>query len=185
MQKRRGKGLLWAGVVIGFFIALYLVESDTFGSAAVAVHNGGYGTFDMKSYDEKIVAQVLAQADAECREAYYRYYGMDFVFILFFGLLQYMLSGAVYRNTKAVLKWIAVGVPIARGIFDMVENLLLLITISRYPDINSGMIRAASVSTQCKLWCIRIWVVFILGGLSYNAFRKSRLSGAKRKQKVS
>ena len=42
MQKRRGKGFLWAGVVIGFFIALYLVESDTFGSAAVAVHNGGY-----------------------------------------------------------------------------------------------------------------------------------------------
>ena len=83
MQKRRGKGFLWAGVVIGFFIALYLVESDTFGSAAVAVHNGGYGTFDMKSYDEKIVAQVLAQADAECREAYYRYYGMDFLFILF------------------------------------------------------------------------------------------------------
>ena len=48
MQKINKTTILWICAVIGFIFTLYLVEASSFSSAEVAVHNGGYGTFDMK-----------------------------------------------------------------------------------------------------------------------------------------
>lgn len=172
MRKIRITGVLRMGVVIGFILTLYMVEVSSFGSAAVAIHNGGYGTFDMKKYDYVSVVQVLSHMDLECVTAYQRYYLADFLFVICFGLLQCMTSTAVYRKNKKVYRRIAIGLPIARGIFDVIENVLLLITIGNYPKINRGLVAVASISTQCKLWCIRIWIGMLLVGIIYNIYKK-------------
>lgn len=164
MRKVSKTSVLWVCAIIGFILTLYMVEA----SAEVSVHNGGYGTFDMKKYDEITVNKVLANGDTECIGAYNRYYFADFLFVICFGIFQCMISNAVYRKIKVSYRRIAIGFPIARGIFDIVENILLLITINNYPQINNKVITIASIATQSKIWCIRIWVVLILLGLIYN-----------------
>lgn len=168
----KGKKVLWIFVILGFILTLYMVEASSFGSSEVALHNEGYGTFDMKKYDTQVVKEVLEQADTECIHVYHKYYLADFLFILFFGLLQGMISNAVYSGNKLIYRRIAVSIPIARGIFDVIENILLLVTINNYPEVNAGVIKVASIATQCKLWCIRIWVVLILVGLLYCIYRR-------------
>lgn len=172
MRKVSKKGVLRVCVIIGFFLTLYMVEAGSFGSAEVALHNGGYGTFDMKKYDAEVVAEVLAYADSEYVNVSYKYYFADSLFIIFFGLFQCMLSAAVYGKNKVICKRFAIAVPIARGFFDLVENILLLKTIHDYPKINNGLIATASVSTQCKLWCIRIWAVTLILGIGYHICKR-------------
>ena len=172
MRKINKTGVLWICAVIGFIVTLYMVEASSFGSAAVAVHNEGYGTFDMKKYDYASVTDVLANMDSEGIRVYQKYYFADFLFIICFGLIQCMISSAVYKKNKLIYRRIAIGVPIARGIFDVIENVLLFITITNYPKVSNGLIMIASISTQCKLWCIRIWVVMLLIGIVYNICKK-------------
>lgn len=172
METKKKKILLWVIAVSAFVVSLYLVEASPFGSAAVAAHNGGYGTFDMKSYNPDIVQSVLEKADADYLSVCNRYYLADFLFIACFGLFQCFISTAVYGKDRSIMKRIAVAVPIARGVFDIVENSILLFTINTYPQINPGSVTIASVSTVCKLWCIRIWVILVAVGILFSVYRK-------------
>ena len=58
----------------------------------------------------------------------------------------------------------AVGVPIARGVFDSIENTLLLRVLLTYPVEQIQLVQVARVFTSLKLTMIGIWVaLFILG----------------------
>lgn len=161
-RNNKRKVCIWIVMVVGFLLSLYWVEASSWGSMAVARYNNGYGTFDMKDYDFETVKETLENTNTVGFVAYYKYYVADFVFLVFFGFLQCRISHTVYKKihiyqNKAV-KTVVLGIPILRGIFDIAENSLLLITIAVFPKMNAGMVSAASFSTQCKLWCIRIWL---------------------------
>ena len=81
MRKRR-----WIMPVsfIFFIISLFLVESSLFGSGNVVAYNGGYGTFDMKSYDADSVYSVLQGAKEGYQGAAIKYYVIDYLFIIAF-----------------------------------------------------------------------------------------------------
>ena len=173
-----GKKRNYAAVIIGilFALSLYFVEAGVAGSSVVAQYNHGYGTFDMKQYDAQIVRAVLSEMSDKGITVYRWYYFWDFIFIIFFGLVQGLLAQWCFRwnkNHKAVrLLWV---IPIARGVFDSIENALLLITISIYPNINESIISIASVATNCKLWMIRLWVVELIVGIVFGTIKRKKL----------
>lgn len=156
-------------IIIGFLCTLYWVEFSTCGSQAIAQYNGGYGTFDMKSYDTNGVDKVLSNMENEGLRRYYQYYFGDYLFILFFGLTQAIVSKNVCSKDgilKHMLVYrIGIGAILIRGIADFLENTLLLVTLIRYPSINGLVITSASICTQVKLCCIMVWIGSMIIGI--------------------
>ncbi len=158
-------------ITIAFLLSFYWVEFSSWGSSEVEKHNDGYGTFDMKSYDAEIVARQLECMPPDLLESYNKYYFADFGFVLFFGMFQCMISGMLFSKNgnlwERAVRIIMICVSIGRGVFDCIENSLLMITIKSYQTVHTDFIQTASVSTQSKLWCIRIWAAFFAAGFIY------------------
>lgn len=158
-------------MVLGFLLTLYWVEGSSWGSKAVALYNEGYGTFDMKKYNTDIVEQILSIMKPEGYRTYYRYLAGDYLFILFFGSVQAMVSRFILPKNKTdnqaekMVYFSSIGFVILRGIADFIENTLLLITLVRYPVIHKGLTAMAACFTQIKLWCIRLWGATLLIGM--------------------
>ncbi|WKY43547.1 hypothetical protein Q5O14_13000 [Eubacteriaceae bacterium ES2] len=154
-----------------FLILLYWVEGGSWSSRAVAKYNDGYGTFDMKSYDVNTVEKVLSSMTPEGYRISYRYYVGDYLFTVVWGLLQCMISGSVYsslnysKNVTFVLFTLAIALPILRGIADIIENTLLVVTLKHFPIINTKIIETAAMATKIKLGSIKTWALLILVGV--------------------
>ena len=157
--------------VVLFLVALYMVEAGPFGSHAVALHNGGYGTFDMKSYNPDIVRKVLSSMSAEGIKAEYRYYVCDFLFIAAMFLFQYMISR---RFLNKQFFYASIIVAAIRGIADAVENILLIITIHSFPAVNESIINISSYATKLKLFSIAVWNVIFIVGVIYGIYIKRK-----------
>lgn len=156
----------WIFAIIAFVIALYLVEASPWSSRAVAGYNNGYGTFDMKQYDKENVAEVLADMEEGGVAAYDRYLLMDTIFILAFGWLQILMARDAGDKGKSVLiKRAGVGAALARGGFDLVENILLFLILHAYPNMNGVQIRIAGIATRLKLACIGVWGILFVAGM--------------------
>jgi hypothetical protein len=170
-MKKYSSRLFGVIIIIAFLIMLYWVEGSNWSSQAVAQYNGGFGTFDMKTYDVRTVETVLAHMAPEGYKISYRYYIGDYLFIVFFGLLQCMISRIVYHSliSRTQVAYsiftLSIAIPILRGIADIIENTMLVYTLMRYPVINKAMIEIATIATQIKLGCIKIWGLLIIAGL--------------------
>lgn len=151
-------------VVMGFLLTLYWVEVSPWGCQAVAEYNAGYGTFDMKMYNVAMVEHALGDMEEEGFRVSYLYYLGDYLFILFFGMTQAMLSHALCGKWKKAYQ-ISIGAVYVRGMADFIENTLLVLTLCQYPTVHRGIIMSASICTQLKLWCIRIWLISLLVGM--------------------
>lgn len=152
-------------IILLFLGSLYLVEVSPIGAGAVASKNGGYGTFDMKKYDYNTVCRVLSSMDKACRKAYVGYYIADYIFIIFFGLFQGYVLYLLYISMGTKIVYMAELIPLLRGLFDIVENALLLKTVLSYPKLSELAVNAASLCTSWKLFTIKIWVVEIVAGI--------------------
>lgn len=170
------KWYVWVLAIPAFLLTLYLVELGPWSARAVEPYNDGYGTFDMKKYDVKEVTHVLTTMAPDGFSQSYRYYVSDTIFLVFFGLLQVLLSLTVY-HTKNTPTWyvllglLAIAVPILRGVLDLIENGLLVYVLHSYPVINARLITVASFATKCKLMCIKIWMALMGFGIVYNLIR--------------
>lgn len=160
----RKKYVVWR-IVLLFIITFYWVEFSPWSSTALQSYNNGYGTFDMKSYDANRVYTVLGQMSSKGFTIYKNYLIGDFLFIIGFGGVQILLSLYAYKWAKA--KWIhpiMIGVPVARGLFDIIENILLLSVLLLYPMQHPMIVTIAGMATSMKLCMIGIWGgLFILG----------------------
>ena len=162
-------------VTLLFLVSLYFVEAGFCGSGVVAEYNGGFGTVDMKSYNVETVQSALSPMSEEGISVYKLYYLMDFVFILFFGIFQLMVTNAVFsfKNSMPV-KIIIFGVPVLRGICDIIENIILLTTLYTYPSINETAISVSAKFTMVKLMCVKVWVLIIIVGLIWKVVTRLR-----------
>lgn len=169
------KKLLPIILIILFGITLYFVEFSPYSSTALAEYNNGYGTFDMKSYDVEQVNQVLTNMEPKGFTVYRQYFVCDYLFILTFGALQFYLLYIAFAWVKSKkIKGILYVIPVARGLFDFVENTLLLLVLQRFPGEISSLVKVSSIATQGKLWCIRIWYVAFLVGVAGLIYSKRK-----------
>lgn len=160
--------------LILFAITFYWVEFSPWSSSAVASYNDGYGTFDMKQYGTEEVETVLGHMELEGFDIYDRYLIGDCFFILALGSIQILLSSSVCNGKKfSGLRNVLIGIAIARGCFDLVENIMLFMILHGYPDISQSQIRISSMATSIKLACIGLWSVLFLVGFVWA--RRSRV----------
>lgn len=153
-----------------FLVSWYFVELGPYGTRAVAKYNEGYGTFDMKKYGIEDVQRVLGKMEETGLHVYRMYYLFDFIFAIFFGAVQCMLLVELYGAWKhPVVFTVLCLVPVFRGIFDCVENGILLHTLYYAEHIGEMPIRIASFCTQCKLWMIRVWILEVVVGMAGRA----------------
>ena len=158
--------IIRVSITLLFFISLYYVEAGFCGSSVVAKYNNGFGTLDMKKYNVLSVQNVLSTMGQEGIAVYKLYYLMDYIFILFLGLFQIMLIHDVYSfNENRMVKAFIIGIPILRGLCDMIENTILLRTLFTFPKVNEIAIAIAAFFTQMKLWCIKGWGLLLCIGL--------------------
>jgi len=151
-------------VIFGFLFTLYWVEVSPWGCQAVAEYNAGYGTFDMKTYDVTVVEHVLEDMEEDGFRVSFLYYLGDYLFIIFFGATQAIISQSLCRKWKKVYQ-VSMGIVFLRAMTDFIENTLLVFSLYQYPTVHRGMIMSASVCTQLKLWCIRFWLISLLIGV--------------------
>lgn len=165
MNNKRKRKFILLFAIIGFLITLYLTEMPPYGSEVVAEHNHGFGTFDMETYDSQTVEQVLSETDEGGWVIYNRYYVCDFAFILFFGLLQMMISLLLYDQGNQYLKMLAVGIPVLRGLLDAIENIMLLYIINDYPTLHSSLVNLSHYITTVKFAVVPVWIVLVMIGI--------------------
>lgn len=158
-------------IITGFILTLLMIEVGPFSSAELSKYTDGYGTFDMKSYDYESVLSVMSHLQDGGNQIALGYYAGDFIFIFFFGALQIMISNNVWRQYRKksviplLLYRIAVGIPILRGICDVIENIILASVYITYPAVNRMLINISRVATGCKLFSIQVWGIMILLGI--------------------
>jgi len=158
--------ILRVGITLLFFISLYFVEAGVCGSSVVAKYNNGFGTLDMKKYNVLSVQKVLSAMSCEGITVYKLYYLMDYIFIPFFGAFQIMLIQDVYSfNANRMVKVVIIGLPIIRGLCDMIENTILVRTLFTFPKVNEIAISISAFFTQMKLWCIKGWGLLVFIGV--------------------
>lgn len=158
--------IIRVSITVLFLISLYFVEAGFCGGSVVAKYNNGFGTLDMKKYSLLSVRNVLSTMGQEGIMVYKLYYIMDYIFILFFGLFQIMLIHDVYSfNENRLVKAFIIGIPILRGLCDMIENTILLRTLFTFPKVNESAIAISAFFTQMKLWCIKGWGLLLCIGL--------------------
>ena len=158
--------IIRVSIILLFLISLYFVEAGFCGSSVVAEYNNGFGTLDMKKYNVLSVQKALSAMSQEGIKIYKLYYLIDYVFVLFFGAFQVMLIYDAYSfNENKLVKAVIIGIPILRGLCDIVENAILLRTLYTFPKVNEVAISIASFFTKTKLWCIKGWGALIFIGL--------------------
>ena len=147
--------------IVLFVFALFLTEFSPFSGRAVALVNGGYGTFDMQKYDADVFVGVMNETSDF--SIYWKYYLVDFIFVAAF--LNFMIqmvsgfSGALIQKVKVVSYMLAV----IRGMLDSFENIILLNQIYAFPKLNRNLIDACNMITRVKFHFMRGWIAcFIL-----------------------
>lgn len=156
-NKRR---VMWIIAIVGFIAALYLTERSPYGTAAVALKNNGYGTFDMTNYNGKIVESVLKNTDD--MQIYYKYYICDFIFIAAFAFFQYMVTTAIGKIRHEKILHVGFILIAVRALLDTIENIILIFEIYNFPSISYGLVNLSSVITKCKFICMGAWFVTII-----------------------
>ena len=153
-------------IIILFLISLYFVEYGVAGSNIVASYNHGYGTFDMKYYNPLKVVQVLSEMSLEGIVIYRWYYVFDFIFIGCFLAFQCMCFRRLFSWWNSTMgRLLVCSIPILRGLFDIVENSILLNTLFTFPQVNDTAIRISMGCTYAKLWMVKLWLVELIVGI--------------------
>lgn len=147
--------------IVLFVFALYLTEFSPFSGRAVALINGGYGTFDMKKYDADVFVSVMNVTSNV--SMYWKYYICDFIFTAaFLNFMVQMVNGfqGEFINKVKVLSYV---LAVIRGILDISENMILLKQIYLFPEINRMLIDTCNMITRIKFHFMRGWIAcFVL-----------------------
>ena len=150
------------GAFVAFLAATVLIQTVGFRPEVMAMANGplpetvaGYSAADVES--------VLGSLGSDGRSLYVRALLVDFVFVLTFaaglGLpLAYLLPRATERVPVRALAL----APVVAGACDYVENLVLLYSISTYPEMPGAAISIASVFTSVKVLLLPLSMLLLL-----------------------
>ena len=95
------------------------------------------------------------------RRSYFSFLWLDFGVIVFLGIILLIVIAILLNKLAVEDKWsLLFLLPIVRGIFDILENIFIMIILSNYPRRLNIVVNAASIMTQLK------WVTMILSIVS-------------------
>lgn len=122
----------------------------------------------MLYYDQEIIEEFFLQLGVEGRHMYRILHRLDYLFILCFGYMQFVLIEDKMKNIKFNFKEWMFFVPVfARGIFDVLENIILNIVMKSNISIVGIFAQMAYLMTFLK-W---ISLVLLISELIYLIFK--------------
>ena len=85
-----------------------------------------------------------------------------------------VLAGVVYRFRFTDRLWRLAHLPLAAGVLDVCENVLIVLMLTRYPDLSAGHVAVASFFTASKRYAVSICVTLAVALAFAAAVRRGR-----------
>lgn len=141
--------------------ALFCMDFFKIGDAGFKVYSGGASTPDMQfGYKPEWLFGIINTLGSEGRLFYLRFLLFDFIFIISFAFTQAEIMKIIMGKVLLAGKWRYVtSLSYLRGIFDAVENILLLVILNNYPAHLNGIATIAGISTKLKFISLALWIV--------------------------
>lgn len=162
LKKRLSDHTLFKVIAIGLFVLTLIVMrlcEPQFQAAAGA----GVQTLDMRfGYTAEEVYHLLDRLGITGREVYVTVLLVDFIFIVSFALTQNMLLKWLMgeRLLNSCFK-ILLSIAFVRGGFDVLENIFILIMLSRFPTQLPWLATVSGIDTQIKFIILYLWLAAV------------------------
>ena len=157
--------MLWNAIkifgVVGFLICLILMQSPFVGERDIKKYDPSFRTLDMRlSYDSATVKVVLEKLSTPGRTAYQRFLLLDFAFIPCFLITMLAISQAVASNKQLFLLLLVTAS--LRCIFDILENINILVMLHQFPVFHEKIASLSSIFTSAKFSMLGLWIILVL-----------------------
>lgn len=151
------KYIKWISVVV-FIAILFLMRRFE-----VIFDHFNVKSLDMRfGYTAKDVYSVFGLLGVNGRNQLLLYYITDFIFIIAFAIVQIAIIQLVLGNlSHKELYGLFLIIPIIRGIYDYIENILFVYLIFQLPNEHSFLIQIMSFITQIKFIVLWVWLMTI------------------------
>lgn len=146
--------------ISGFFITLSIMYLTDLGVRGIRKIDPSFQSPDMKlHYSASQIAETFEKMDAPGRALYQKYLILDCAFAIFLLIVMLMITCLLLNESK--LRFVLFAVCIFRGVFDILENILLLRALGMYPKMN-GQLAFCSLATTFKFMMLGLWVLLII-----------------------
>lgn len=157
-------------IVVYFIMLLYTIPQ-------VSAYAPGIALFDLSpsGYSFEYAIKLLDALGSKGRELYlYRQLPLDFIYPGLFAiscslLLSWLFLKTQKKNSKI---FYLCSIPIAAGLFDYFENILIINILTSYPNVSEFAISFASVITITKSTITMIFFLILIIGVLLNLKKK-------------
>lgn len=155
-----------------FFVSVFVINNQWFGQSYLEKLTGGIGMIDMNTFNSTAgMYGQLGAMGAEGRLAYLTLLKLDYFLILTLGLFQTISILRLTKSTSEKLQ-ILIIFPLARGVIDAIENVLLHWAATMYPFKNVLLLRITSALIFLKWIVFWITIAILLGLVVLNIYYK-------------
>ncbi len=129
--------------------------------------SGGPAVLDMRlSYTGNGVETLFHKLGQSGRSSYTEFLFFDYLFIILLACIQALLIGWFCLRLQFHRRWRKLKIlAYARGVFDALENLFILILLFHYPGVTRSIAAVANLMTILK-WIATVAVFAVLLGLA-------------------
>jgi hypothetical protein len=161
MKIRADRTKIFRAIVIFVFVACLLIMR-VYEPHFQALSNGAR-TLDMRFHYTGVEAYKLFDTlGVQGRLLYIRILLIDFIFIASFALVQNFILKFVMGKALLKTRWRRMlAISYLRGLSDVIENISLLILISKFPLKIPGLVVFSSFFTTLKFIYLGLWLISI------------------------
>ena len=150
-------------IVVYFIMLLYTIPQ-------VSAYAQGIAIFDLlpSGYSFEYAIKLLDALGSEGREVYlYRQLPLDFIYPGLFAISCCLLLSWIFLKTQKTNSKIfyLCSIPIAAGLFDYFENVLIINILTSYPNVSEFTVSFASVITITKSTLTMIFFLILIIGV--------------------
>jgi len=161
--------------VVGFLIVL-LVEIFVFLPIESTVSTSGYGILDYEfAWNASQVLSIFSAWGPSGLTNQIAAIYWDFLFIIGYVTLSFSLISLVFQRSNETIQTIGKYIPITpflTGIFDVIENVYLLIMATTPTSIIDTNAILASLSASLKFGLLIVGIIFFIGALIHVLYKK-------------
>lgn len=154
----------------GFLVCLFVMYRTNHGIPGIQKYDPRFRLLDMRfRYNSDNLYETFERIGVEGRKAYENYLLLDFCFIVCFLIV--MIAITLEVTTNIVIKNFLIVFALSRAILDVLENTILIILLSRYPNQNNLIANFCSWATTLKFISMYLWIAGIIIILLISGFK--------------
>lgn len=158
----RERRAVWLAVTVGLIATSYVLLIAAAGPRSLST-NGTLLDLTL-GYTPQFVAGLFAEYGAEGRQKYAEFLLTDALYIPIYTTCAVVVLAITWARPWPSARW-AMGLAVATGVVDWIEDGLNWSSVSAYPALDPGVIQLASTSTITKWVLVIATVAVILVGL--------------------